>query len=321
MKTFFASIVFASLFFSACGQGMPGVEEVSEAAEFSRESTVMSASSELEDNSGYGLEYSAKNVLDLDYSTAWCPSSELNEEIVMDFVGPVEVGTLGIVGGFARDEEIYFENNRIKTLEVWFDDKEAVQTLNFEDRYGMQFFDLSAEKVQKITFKIKEVYAGSKYKDSCIAEMDFWSDYVKQKDSDAAYDFYQEHKAIAAVSPVGVDSMHFFSLSGLGQYSETCGDLYETSQDLTDFFRAPGLYAIFDGGAKEGDLIVMNVTGAGVLVNTHETKIKTCEDGNLVIWEPMAEAAFDPAQFDYEVELYYEDQLIGSREFTVGKLE
>jgi hypothetical protein len=342
MKTFFASLVFASLFFSACGgkvqDEVPVVEvveqetEAPEVFEFSRETTVVSASSELADNSGYGFEYSASNVLDLDYSTAWCSVPGVDPELSLTFPGPVELGTVGIVGGFARDEKIYFENNRIKTLEIWPDDRQmAAQIWNFEDRYAMQFFDLPKGEFQKLNLKITETYPGSKYADSCMAEIDFWSDYVKQKDSDAAYNYYQDHKANAAVRPVGVDSMHFFSLSGLGQYSETCGDLYETPQDLTDFFRSPGLYAIFNEEAKEGDLIVMKVTekhpgtsgeggkGSDVLLSMHDTKIKTCEDGNLVIWEPMAETQFEPSvTSERKVWLYYQDKLIGTREFTVG---
>ena len=33
-----------------------------------------------------------------------------------------KLGTVGIVGGYARDEKIFLQNNRLKTVEVWYDD-------------------------------------------------------------------------------------------------------------------------------------------------------------------------------------------------------
>lgn len=338
------------LFFSACGSEVNtefetgsgeeiSVEEVKAEAEekiydFSRESTTLSGSSELEDDSGYGFAYSASNIFDIDYSTAWCPSGEENHELTINFSEPLELGTVGIVGGFARDEKIYFQNNRLKTLEVFYDE-ESVGDLSFEDEYEMQFFDMPKGEVRVLRLRVKDVYPGSKYDDTCIAEVDFWSEYVEQKDATAAYNYYQQYKADAAIKPVGVKSINFFHLSGMGPMSPACGDEYYAliPSDSSDFESAPGIYIKFNEYAKVGDKVTIKVSEERpstldredeefyiyeLVLKITESEIKKCEDGNLYVMEFMSDVDFGLFGRNEKVQIFYKDKLIGSQGFNLS---
>jgi len=220
------SILFLAVLLTACAQVAPArVEElpdvsVAPAFESSRETTIAEGSSELKDDTGYGFAYSAANVLDLDYSTAWCPNmaEDAIPVLTLNFPEPTKLSTVGIVGGFARDEDIFFKNSRLKTVEVWYDDQpEALGELHFEDKYEMQFFQMPEDSVKSVKFKVMEVYSGSKYKDTCVAEIDFWSGWVSQKDAVAAVNYYEEYKASSSIRPVGVDKVDIiFAREDLG---------------------------------------------------------------------------------------------------------
>ncbi len=180
---------------------------------FSRDSTLIEASSVLEDATGYGFAYDANNVFDVDYSTSWCSSSKDEEPtLTIIFSQPTELGHLGIMPGFARDKTIFNQNNRIKTIEFYLNDEEvAFGQWDFDDEYEMQFYTMPHEEISQLTLKIKEVYPGSKYDDTCIAEIDFWSDWVTSQDSEAAYNYYEEYKKDLALRPVGIDNIFLFN--------------------------------------------------------------------------------------------------------------
>lgn len=182
-----------------------------------RESTVASSDYTLVDNTGYGFAYDASNVLDQDFSTAWC-QSEIDPEVDGPFAGGMTLTftespagkMVGIVPGFARDETIYFQNNRIKQLVLQDGPSPILEdniVFDFEDSYGMQFFQLPEGVDESLTFYVSDVYPGSKYDDTCIAEMDLWSDYVENEDAEAAIDYYLENKEAYALRPVGIKNL------------------------------------------------------------------------------------------------------------------
>lgn len=181
---------------------------------FSRESTLAESDAVLEDNTGYGFAYDASNVLDQDFSTAWCRSAVNPDDgpfaggLTLTFSESPAGKTLGIVPGFARDDSIYFQNNRVKTL-VLVDSASPLMEDNYvyelEDTYGMQFITLPDDLGDHFMLSVADVYPGSKYDDTCIAEVDLWSDYVENEDADAAYDYYVQNKKDAALRPVGVE--------------------------------------------------------------------------------------------------------------------
>jgi hypothetical protein len=102
------------------------------------------------------LNYQAENILDMIPQTAWCASeSKSIPSLTLSFDEKVDVGQVGIFPGYAREEKLFFENSRPKTVEVWYNDlPEAIDELHFEDKYGVQFFDLNEVDIQKLTCKI-----------------------------------------------------------------------------------------------------------------------------------------------------------------------
>jgi hypothetical protein len=134
------------------------------------------------------LAYNPEYAKDGYWDTAWC-SAEPSPSWTLQFDQGTDLGNVGIVPGYAKSEAAFFENNRMKTLAVFYDGSlEAAQTLSFEDRYGMQFFALNVRGVSSIRLQILETYPGSKYKDNCLSEVDFWSFAVRTTDAQMALD-------------------------------------------------------------------------------------------------------------------------------------
>lgn len=178
-------------------------EQTEQLAEKNSVTYEYSATSTLEDTSGVGFDYAPSQVGDKDFSTAWIEGklgTGIDEEIVVAMSEEKEISHFGIVPGFARDEQIFKENNRPKKIEVMFSDESTIEA-DLEDAYGMQFVEFEPRKTNSITIRIKEVYRGTKYNDTAIAEIDIDSDYVKNKDSQAALTFYEENKKESALRP------------------------------------------------------------------------------------------------------------------------
>lgn len=161
------------------------------------------ATSTLQDTTGIGFDYSAGKVADKDFSTAWIEASQgigTDQEIKINFNAEKEISHFGIVPGYGRDEVIYKENNRLKKIEVIFSDGTTIER-SLEDKYAMHFIEFDSKKTDSVAIRIKEVYRGSKYNDTAIAEIDFDSDYVKSKDVEAAMRYYEENKKDSALRP------------------------------------------------------------------------------------------------------------------------
>jgi len=162
--------------------------------------TVVTASSTL---ISAGYDYSPSQVIDQDFSTSWVEGVDgdgINEWIKMQFSGAGQINTLGIVPGFAKNTTLYQENNRIKTVELEFSDGSSI-TNELSDEYGMHFIEFPTKDTSYIKMTIKDIYAGTKYTDSPVAELDIWSDYVLNKDAKAALDYYETYKKPSASAP------------------------------------------------------------------------------------------------------------------------
>ncbi len=143
-----------------------------------------SASSSLSYDVTNHLVYEAKMAVDENWGTAWC-SMESNPTWTLSFDQSTDLGNLGIVPGYAATEDLFFKNPRVKSLELFYDGKSA-GGFSLEDRYGMQFFTLNLHDIEVLELKILETYPGSKYTDTCLAEVDAWGDFVATKDDEAA---------------------------------------------------------------------------------------------------------------------------------------
>lgn len=161
------------------------------------------ASSTLIDTSALRFDYSPSQVKDQDFSTAWIEAERdagINEYVMVNYGEEKEIDRLGIVPGYGRDEEIYFENNRVKKLTLEFSDGSTVEK-ELEDKYAMHMLEFDRRKTSSVKVIINEVYSGSKYNDTAISEIDVDSDYVKNNDPEGALRFYEENKKANAKRP------------------------------------------------------------------------------------------------------------------------
>lgn len=112
----------------------------------------LSASSELEPNNR--ITYSAKNIHDLNYKTAWIegvPGYGIGESITYH-IRPQNprITEIIIVNGYVKSEKAWRENSRVKTLKMYIDDKEYA-VLKLEDTRQEQHF-----KVEPLGYSDRE---------------------------------------------------------------------------------------------------------------------------------------------------------------------
>jgi len=143
------------------------------------------ASSEL-----VGGKYTANNIHDLNYKTAWVEGAVghgIGEKITYDF--PPEnprITKIIIINGYIKSNKAWTENSRVKALKMFIDGK-PFAILELADSKQEQSFSFSPLGVAdrkdydllrtmphwKMTFEILEVYPGSKYEDTAITEIYF----------------------------------------------------------------------------------------------------------------------------------------------------
>jgi hypothetical protein len=102
----------------------------------------------------------------------------VGEWIQLDFPGTIEVWHVNLDVGYDRDDDVFYANNRIKRATLIFSNGEQV-TLDLGDTRGIQTVPLARAPGPSIqtTFVrmvIEEVYAGSQYDDTCLAEIEVW---------------------------------------------------------------------------------------------------------------------------------------------------
>ncbi len=304
---------------------------------FEKESVVVVASSELEDDTGYGFAYSPSNVFDLDYSTAWCPDID-DPDPWIRIIFPEEidfsrVGTVGVVPGFARDETIYFQNNRVKNLELSYGGMGGLSvSYGLEDEYGMQFVEFPNEGGvwSSVVIRARDVYSGSKYDDTCISEIDFWSEWVKLKDAQAALNYYEKYKKDEAIRPVRVESTQFslpfalevcgeldlssfekISLKDDGYYFEV-GDSIVLSAKMNEWASsADELVLKFIERSHFGDFVSEEALEPRVW-KSDVVEVKTCGDGDSYVSYEIDDTPIGCLFGECYVEYYYQDRYVGT---------
>lgn len=120
--------------------------------------------------------YSAKNLIDDDPSTTWVPvgkNSQIGEWVEISFDEPVQINSLTLTNGFARNDVTFKNNNRIKTATLEFSDGSKLK-ITLEDTMKPQIIKVN-KRSRKVKLIIDEVYKGVKYDDTCLSgiEIDF----------------------------------------------------------------------------------------------------------------------------------------------------
>ncbi len=136
-----------------------------------------------------GISYGPANLHDFSPLTAWAvPDGGVGQSVTWRFAQAWsdEVyafnGRIVIVNGYAKSEALFKENNRVRSLVVYYNGRLFCR-LALEDSRELQVFDLStlrsrlpARKVNDtFCFRIESIYKGTKYNDTCISEMLFGS--------------------------------------------------------------------------------------------------------------------------------------------------
>ncbi len=147
----------------------------------------LSASSELKDENN---RYSAWNIVDERPETAWVEGKEdfgKNEFITIsmsphmeidedDYLkGSYKIKKIGIINGYAKDENTYKQNNRVKKLLLKCDNEFSethFRSYTLKDTMAMQYIEFDKPIfMNKVEIKIRDIYKGSKYDDTCISEI------------------------------------------------------------------------------------------------------------------------------------------------------
>lgn len=118
------------------------------------------------------FKYSIINMFDNNPETSFVEDSE-DDNISFNLQYEIEhsyIKGFKIINGYAKNEDTYFKNNQVKTLEIICLDKVFSYTL--EQTLEPQFFELDLRNGYNIEVYSTEIYPGTKYSDTCIAEFD-----------------------------------------------------------------------------------------------------------------------------------------------------
>lgn len=119
--------------------------------------------------------YGSTKVLDGDFSTVWSEGVSgygNGEWIILDFDNIYTVKKIKIVNGLVNKKNGYYNNNRPKSLTLQFSDGSS-QKINLEDNnIGYQVVNINKVETSYVKFVINSVYYGTKYDDTCIADIE-----------------------------------------------------------------------------------------------------------------------------------------------------
>lgn len=120
--------------------------------------------------------YEAEHLIDGNYSTTWVEGAAgrgEGESVTVYFENKHPIKAIRIANGYQKSEKAYSENNRVKGIELSFDDgkKYTCDLLDHKNGDQMVLLPEGADS-NSFTLKITSVYTGSvdDY-DSCISEL------------------------------------------------------------------------------------------------------------------------------------------------------
>jgi hypothetical protein len=129
------------------------------------------------------LRYSLQNAFDGDPATSYVENTE-DDLMEFDFTYATyeKIKETAIINGYAQNQSLYIMNNRIKSIGIetleWNEDRSyLVYVLKSEELLRDNFLSYQVfDVVLPSKIKIKSIYSGSKYNDTCIAELNIETD-------------------------------------------------------------------------------------------------------------------------------------------------
>lgn len=121
------------------------------------------------------INYGSAKAIDGDFSTVWSEGVSgygEGEWLRLDLDSTYTIQKIKIVNGLVNKNNGYYNNNRPKSLTLSFSDGSS-QTIYLEDdNMGYQLVEINPVKSNFVKFTINSVYSGSKYDDTCIADIE-----------------------------------------------------------------------------------------------------------------------------------------------------
>jgi hypothetical protein len=117
--------------------------------------------------------YSIQNLIDDNPQTAWVPDSKtsgIGEWTEISFDDPVQINSLTLTNGYAKSEEVFKNNNRIKDATLVFSDG-SKQPVLLKDTMEPQKINVN-RKSRTVRLIIDSVYKGIKFDDTCLSGID-----------------------------------------------------------------------------------------------------------------------------------------------------
>jgi hypothetical protein len=123
------------------------------------------------------LTYGAANLTEYDRSKVWSEGVKgdgIGESVTLTMKQPVKATALRVQNGYWRDEETYFNNNRVKRMGVIVNGAApfSVELPDSWKREGIIALPPDASPVKTVQLIIEEVYRGRKFRDTCLTGVD-----------------------------------------------------------------------------------------------------------------------------------------------------
>jgi hypothetical protein len=120
------------------------------------------------------IRYQPSMMFDGNRETAWVEGEKddgLNETLTLHFDRERLLSGFEIINGYDKTESIWQANSRVKSLEATTGDGQTL-TVSLQDVRGASRVDFKPPiRTEWLELRIKDVYAGSKYKDTAISEL------------------------------------------------------------------------------------------------------------------------------------------------------
>lgn len=130
------------------------------------------ASSVLDEN-----RYTESNIIDDDINTAWVEGrldGGVGEWVRIEFQSFLlernRFNTIEIINGYAKNEMVFRENNRVRRARLEFSDGQS-HVITLKDTMTPQRFRFQKNVFSFVKFTILDVYRGTTYNDTCISEL------------------------------------------------------------------------------------------------------------------------------------------------------
>ena len=108
--------------------------------------------------------YIIQNAFDKNPETAYVEKSE-DDEISISIVSDKKIKRVGIINGFVKTQNLYASNNRIRKIYINY------KLFELKDMHSKDFVFFDIPLASDIYIQTVELYKGTKYSDTCIAEI------------------------------------------------------------------------------------------------------------------------------------------------------